>query len=331
MPESRQKIIVFATSFLDSPVRNHPDAGRAREILENAAAEYGLDVEYRCDRNPADPLEPSELRDAVVVIADLERYQRDLLETVGSANGGTLRLIARYGIGYNNVDTTATGRNGVIVTNTPGASAPPTAEWAVAMMMAVSGRCVLQHQRAAAGQKKSGASRLDLYGGTLGIVGTGTIGRRVVDLLSGYGMRVIAYDPYPDTDWAESRAVEYTDLDSLCETSDFISLHAAGASRIIGEEQLQRMGDATVLVNCARGPMVDNRAAWTAVKEGRLYGYALDEIWEDPDLSLEGLNVLVSPHVGSDTDHGKLKMQTMSAEAVAQFLAGETPANIVTA
>lgn len=331
MTKSRQKIIVFATSFLDAPVRNHPDAGRAKKILESAAVEHGLDVEYRCDRNPVDPLELWELEDAVAVIADLERYEQGLLEVAGSGSGGTLRLIARYGIGCNSVDVAAAESNGVIVTNTPGASAPPTAEWAVATMMAVSGRCILQYQRAATGQKKSGPSRLDLYGGTLGIVGTGTIGRRVVDLLSGYGMSVLAHDPYPDTDWAKSRGVEYTDLDTLCGTADFISLHASGASRIIGEEQLQRMGSATVLVNCARGPMVDNRAAWIAVKQGNLYGYALDEIWEYPDLSLEGLNVLVSPHVGSDTDHGKLKMQTMSAEAVAQFLAGEKPTNIVTA
>lgn len=331
MPGARQKIVVFATSFLDSPVRNHPDAGRAREILENAATAQDLLVEFRCDRNPADPLEPSELADVVAVIADLERYDAKLLESVGDGCGGSLRLIARYGIGYNNIDVAAARRCGVIVTNTPGASAPPTAEWAVTMMMAVAGRGIMHHQRAAAGLKKSGPSRLDLYGSTLGVVGTGTIGRRVVELLTGYGMRVLADDLYPDGEWAESRGVEYTDLETICAESDFLTLHAAGEERIIGEEQLRRMKSSAVLVNCARGPMVDSHAAWTAVKQGRLYGYALDEIWEHPELPLEGLNIQVSPHVGSDTDQGKLRMQTISAEAVLQYLAGETPTNIVNA
>lgn len=331
MPESEKKIVVFATSFLDMPLRDSPDAGRAGQVLEEAARRHGLVVEYRCDRVPSKPLEPEELKGVVVVIADLEKYEPALLKQVGSGCGGTVQLIARYGIGYNNVDVHSAHECGVVVTNTPRASAPPTAEWAVATMMAVSGRSILQHRRASAGKTKSGPSRLDISSRTLGIIGTGTIGKRVIDLLSGFKMRVLAYDPYPDRTWAAEAGVEYSELSTICSASDFISLHASGQDLIIGNDQLNLMKRTTVLVNCARGPMVDNRAAWNAVKEDRLYGYALDEVWEHPDLPLEGLNIMVSPHVGSDTDYGKLAMQIMSAEAVAEFLNGQTPVNLVRA
>lgn len=331
MSRKKQKIVVFATSFLDAPVRPKPDAGRARQLLEQTAREAGLDLEFRCDRNPATPLEPQELQDVAAVIADLEHYPPELLRAVGARSGGTLQLIARYGIGYSNIDIAAARDCGITVTNTPGASAPPTAEWAVAMMMAVAGRCIPQYERAAAGLTKSGPSRLDLYGATLGIIGTGKIGKKVAELLCSFGMQKLGCDPRPDTDWAQARGVKYTDLDTLCESADIITLHASGSSLIVGDAQIRRMKASAVLVNCARGPMVDNRSAWTAVQEGRLYGYALDEIWEYPDLPLEGRNILVSPHVGSDTDQGKFRMQNMSAEAVAQFFAGKTPINIVPA
>ncbi len=323
------KVIVFAASYLDEPVTESPEAGVARRILEAAAAENGAEVEYRCSRNPADPLTPEELDGAVAVIADLERYDHELLQKVGAGCGGSLALIARYGVGYTSVDVEAAAECGVMVTNTPAANASPTAEWAVSTMLDVAGKRRVHHRRAAAGKTKVGGARLDVGGKTLGIVGTGTIGRRVAALLRGFEMTVIAYDLYPDGEWAAANGVDYVELPSLYERADFITLHASSGERLIGEAELNRMKNTAVLINCARGHLVDNRAAYRAVAEGRLWGYGLDEVWEYHDLSLDEVNVVVSPHVGSDTDLGKENMRMMSTQAVAAFLRGERPDYVV--
>ncbi len=219
--------------------------------------------------------------------------------------------------------------SGVLVTNTPGANALPTAEWAVTTLFDVAGARLFHHRRAAAGKPKSGTARLDISGKTLGVVGTGTIGKHVVDLMTGFNLRVLAYDPYPDNEWAREKHVTYLDLPAVCEEADFVTLHASSPATIISSAELSRMKSTTVLVNCARGHLVDNRAAYEAVKTGKLCGYGLDEPWDHPDLPLEDVNIVVSPHVGSDTDHGKSQMRMMSAMSVVQLLEGQTPEHLV--
>jgi D-3-phosphoglycerate dehydrogenase len=317
------KIIVFATSFLDAPVAKVKHEGEAKKMLEDAAKRHGLKLEFRCSRNPLEPMTASELVDAVAVIADLEKYGADLLKAVGPESGGSLGLVARYGIGVSSVDLQGATDAKVQVTNTPGASAPPTAEWAVTSIMSIAGRRKMQHERASIGKTKFGPSRLDVSKKTLGIIGTGTIGRRVFELLSGYDMDVIAYDPYPNGEWAKAHGVSYVGLDELCAKADFITIHASGESMIIGERELSLMSPTTALINCARGHLVDNKAVYEAVKNGKLWGYGLDEVWQYPDLPLEGLNIEVSPHVGSDSDNGKIAMQMLSAQSVVEFLDGK--------
>ncbi len=324
-----RKVVVFATSFLDDLVTRPPGHGEAKKKLEEGAAKLGIEVEYRCDRDPLKPLEPAELEDVVAVIADLEEYSPELLAAVGPAAGGSLEIVSRYGIGYNNVDLPGATRGGVMVTNTPGANARPTAEWAVSTLMDVAGRRVLHHQRASVGEGKSGPSRLDVTRRTVGIVGTGNIGRNVAALLSGFEPKLLVSDPYPNEEWARTVGARYVPLDELCETADFITLHAATSDRIIGEKQLSLMRETTVLINCARGILVDNEAAYRAVKEGRIWGYGIDEVWTYDALPLEKVNIIASPHVGSDSDLGKVNMQLASTENVLDFLSGKTPKHVV--
>ena len=330
-----QQVVVFATSFLDEPVAEVPHAGAGVKLLAALQAADGgvpggaVRVEYRCERSPSQPLAPGELEAVTAVIADLERYPADLLRAVGVGAGGTLELIARYGVGYDAVDVEAATAAGVLVTNTPGANTVPTAEWAVATLLDVAGRRLPHHERAAAGLGKTGPPRLDVSGKTLGIVGSGAIGRAVARLLSGFGMRILAFDPYPDTEWAKASGARYVELPELLRGSDFATLHAATGERILGPAELALMRPNAVLVNCARGVLVDNRAAYTAVAEGHLWGYGLDEIWKEADLPLAGLNITVSPHVGSDSDAGKAGMQQMSAQAVVDYLGGMTPRHVI--
>lgn len=318
------KIIVFATSFLDAPVAKVEHEGKAKQMLEDAAKRHGLELEFRCTRNPLEAMTSGELVNAVAVIADLEKYEADVLKAVGPKAGGSLGIIARYGIGVSSVDLQGATDAGIQVTNTPGASAPPTAEWAVTSIMSIAGRRKLQHERASLGKTKFGPSRMDVSKKTLGIIGTGTIGRRVFELLAGYQMNVIAYDPYPNKEWAKENSVRYVSLDELCSKADFITIHASGESTIIGQRELSMMSSTTTLINCARGHLVDNQAVYDAVKSGNLWGYGLDEVWQYPQLPLEGLNIEVSPHVGSDSDNGKIAMQMLSAQSVVEFLDGKS-------
>ncbi|MDF1568020.1 MAG: NAD(P)-dependent oxidoreductase [Spirochaetaceae bacterium] len=325
-----KKIIVFATSFL-SELLTHPE--KELEPLTNlkaAADRHGLDLVLHCDRDSGEPISVQEIQGAVAVIADLEPWPNKVLRQVGRRFGGELEIIARYGAGTSNIDAETAADAGILLTNTPAANAVPTAEWAVSTLLDVAGRRTVHHNRAGRGLGKTGRSRLDVSNGTLGIIGTGSIGKSVARLLSGFNMKLIASDPYPDRDWAEQCGAEYTDVKSLCRLADFITVHASGTVQIINSDMIDLMNANTVLVNCARGHLVDNAAAYRAVREGRLYGYGIDEIWNHSDLLLSpGLNLAVSPHVGSDTDRGILGMRKMSADAIVDFLDGRMPVHAV--
>ncbi len=326
-----KKVVVFATSFLDELVTHPREEGEGKKILDGLEKHPGLSVrvEYRCDRNTLEPVDPAELQGVQAVIADIEDYDATVLSHAGIKAGGSLELIARYGVGFNSIDLEAATGSGVAVTNCPGCNSVPTAEWAHSTILAVAGRRILQHGRASTGGGKGGPSRIDISGRTLGVVGTGAIGKAVVKLMSGYRMKLLACDPFPDLEWAGGTGAQYVTLAELCSQADIITLHAAAGKTIIGKKELALMKPTAVLVNCARGVLVDTRSAYAAVKEGRIFGYGLDEVWTDRDLSLEGLNIVVSPHVGSDTDCGKAMMQLMSARAVADFMNGKTLPHIV--
>lgn len=321
----------MATSFLDTLITHPTEEGKARGMLERLAAEFRGEIEviYRCGRSPEEPLRVEEFEGASCVIADLEKYNRKFLSQVGIRKGASLGLIARYGIGYDSIDVKAATDYGVMVTNCPGCNALPTAEWTHSTILDIAGRRILHHMRASAGKSKEGPSRLDISGKTLGVIGTGTIGKLVLKLMKGYDVRVVAYDPYPDRKWAKENGVEYMTLRKLCQGADIITLHAASKETIIGREEIELMRPATILVNCARGLLVDYKAAYHAVKEGKIWGYGVDEIWPDKNLSLEGLNIIASPHVGSDTDRGKIGMQLMSSQAVVDFIKGKIPKHLV--
>ena len=322
-------IVVFATSFLDKPVALRESGLSGAEILAQLSEETQATVEYRCERDPGHPVTAVELDGVTAVIADLERYESGLLQSVGPRGGGSLRLITRYGVGYDSVDVAAATAAGVIVANTPGANSRPTAEWAVATIMAVAGRRSIHHGRASQGLRKIGPSRIDVSGKTLGVVGTGAIGRAVVGLLTGFNVSVICFDPYPNLEWADKVGARYVRMDELLTGSDIVTLHAASNDQLVGPSELSMMRSSAFLVNCARGVLVDNAAAWRAVKEGRLWGYGLDEMWPHPELPVDELNIVTSPHVGSDTEIGKSNMQRMSAESVAAFIRAGRPPHVV--
>ena len=327
----KKKILVLATSFLDKLLSHPKDEGKAKKMLCDLETinKDQIEIIYQCDRNPERPLQPQEFIDVVAVVADLEKYDRELLSKISKKVGGSLKLISRYGIGYNSIDLQAATEFGVIVTNAPGCNALPTAEWALSTIVAVAGKRVLHHNTASAGKAKESLSRLDIFGKKLGVIGTGTIGKYLVKLMKGYEMEVMAYDIYKDEYWAKNNDVTYVDVEEICRQCDVISLHASANEQIIAQKEIELMKETTVLVNCARGILTDNRAIYKAVKKGKIWGYGLDEMWLEKDLTLDGLNFIVSSHVGSDTDSGKIGMQVMSTSAVVDFINGKIPEFVV--
>jgi phosphoglycerate dehydrogenase-like enzyme len=325
-----KKILILATSFLDELLTHPKEEGRASHMLKELAKNHtDIEIDYRCDRNPEQVLQAEELKDVVAIIADLEKYDRPLLSKVSNTKGGSLSIISRYGTGYSSVDIDAATDYGIIVTNAPGCNALPTAEWTQSTIMDVAGRRILHQATASLGKTKEGPSRLDVSGKTLGVIGTGMIGKYVVKLFAGYDLEVLAYDIYPDDEWAKNNGVHYSSLQDIYKKADIITLHASSAEMIVGKDEISLMNPTTVLVNCARGLLVDNRVVYKAVKEGRIWGYGLDEIWTESDLPLDNLNIIVSSHVGSDTDMGKIGMQIMSTEAVIDYMHHKIPKHIV--
>ncbi len=327
----KKKILVLATSFLDNLLSHPKGEGRAKQMLCDLETKFkdNIEVVYRCDRNPEQPLQVEDFIDVVAVIADLEQYSREMLSKISEKGGGSLKLISRYGTGYNSIDLQAATEFGVIVANAPGCNALATAEWAQSTIIDVAGRRVLNHNCASAGKVKESLSRLDVFGKKLGIIGTGKIGKYLVKLMKGYEVEVLAFDIYRDDYWAKKNNVIYTNMEEICRQCDIISLHASANEQIITQKEIDLMNENTVLVNCARGILTDNCAIYQAVKEGKIWGYGLDEMWLETDLPLDGLNIIVSSHVGSDTDSGKIGMQVMSTSAVIDFINGKIPEFVV--
>lgn len=238
-----------------------------------------------------------------------------------------LKVIGRAGIGVDNIDVAASTANGVLVMNTPFGNAITTAEHALAMMLSLARHIPQANASTRAGKwEKSRFMGIELTGKLLGIIGSGNIGSIVAAKALGYGLRVQAYDPYLTTERADSLGIEKVELDQLLETSDIISLHVpktAETANIINATALNRMKKGSMLVNCARGGLVDELALLAALQSGHLRGAALDVYETEPAIEnplFELDNVICTPHLGASTVEAQEKVAIQVAEQMAEFL-----------
>ena len=255
----------------------------------------------------------------------------DAIDAGALAAADALQIIARYGVGTDNVDLAAARARGIVVTNTPGANAGAVAELTVALLLLLA-RPILS---AAAATKTGGWPRtagLSLGGKTVGLVGFGAIGRAVARLLAGFDCRLLAYDPLADHRTAEKLGVAFVDLDALVSVSDFVSLHAPVTPETRGMVDatfLRRMKPGACLVNTARGELVDETALYQALSSGRLRGAALDAFVAEPpgadNLLLSLPNVIATPHMGAHTDGATTAMGRMALADCLAVLRGEEP------
>ncbi|MEZ0289674.1 MAG: glyoxylate reductase [Sulfolobales archaeon] len=260
------------------------------------------------------------------------------------SRGRNLRIIAQYAVGFDNIDIECATRHGVYVTNTPGVLTEATAELAWALIMAVARRIVEADKFVRSGGWKSSGTAwhpkmmlgLELKGKTLGIVGLGRIGSRVAEFGRVFGMRVIYYDVVRRRDLEESLGLEYVDLYKLAELADVISIHTPLTKEtyhLINEEFLKRMKRSAILVNTARGSVIDTNALVKALREKWIAGAGLDVFEEEPlppEHPLTSLdNVVLAPHIGSATYETRLAMARLVADNLIAFYKGEIPPTLV--
>jgi D-3-phosphoglycerate dehydrogenase len=241
-----------------------------------------------------------------------------------------LKVVARAGVGLDNVDVRAATQAGVMVVNAPTSNIVSAAELAVALMLAAARHVSPAHAALKSGEwKRSRYTGIELYEKTVGIVGLGRIGVLVAQRLSAFGMKVIAYDPYVQAGRAAQMGVRLVDLDTLLAEADFMSVHLPKTPEtvgLVGAEQLAKVKASLVLVNAARGGIVDETALYAALKEGRVAAAGLDVFATEPctDSPLFELeNVVATPHLGASTDEAQEKAGLAVARSVRLALAGE--------
>lgn len=241
-----------------------------------------------------------------------------------------LKLIANFGVGFNNVDIETASQKGIVVTNTPDPVIEPTAEQTMALMLAIAHRTAeLDRKMRQTSDIKIGVMNnlgISIYGKTLGIIGLGRIGQAVAKRALACGMHVIYHNRQRvDIAIEKACAATYVSFDELLSQSDFISLHLPyykESHHLINEVAFQKMKKGATLINTARGAVIDEKALIKNLKSGHLWGAALDVFEKEPIISTELLeldNVVLSPHIGTGTIDGRLAMCECVSQNILHF------------
>ncbi len=243
------------------------------------------------------------------------------------AHAGRLQVIARAGVGVDNIDVNAATKKGVIVINAPGANTIAATEHTLAMMLALARKIPQAHQVTAGGVwDRNSFKGVELYKKTLGIIGMGKIGTEVAKRAKSFGMNILGYDPYLSEERAKKLGISKANLDKIARESDFITIHTPltnDTKNLINEEYLKKTKKGVRFINCARGGIIDEKALVAAIGSGHVAGAALDvfskEPVADPEL-LENPNIIVTPHLGASTVEAQEKVaQEVSAEIIEIF------------
>jgi D-lactate dehydrogenase len=261
-----------------------------RESLERATANGEIAWHFLESRLSVDTAPAARGAKAVCIFVN-DHADRPALECLCSLG---IKHLALRCAGFNSVDLVAARELGLSVTRVPAYSPHAVAEHAVALLLALNRKIPRASNRVHdLNFSLNGLVGFDLHGKTAGILGTGKIGRVAAEILRGFGMRVLAYDPFPLPDWAHQHGVEYTDARTLARECEVISLHTPltpETHHIIRQETLELMKPGTILINVSRGALIDTRALIEALKSGRLGGVGLDVYEEEEGVFFEDLS-----------------------------------------
>jgi len=243
-----------------------------------------------------------------------------------------LKVIARAGVGVDNIDVAAATKRRIPVVNAPAASTISVAELALAHMLSLARHIPQADRSVKAGRwDKKMFEGTELHGKTLGLIGSGRIGAEVAKRAHAFGMRVISYDPYLPPNLAAERGIELTALEAVLLDADFLSIHAAltdETRHMIGPKQLALLKKSAYLVNCARGEIVDEAALAAAIRNGEIAGAAIDVFEKEPPAGSPLLAVeptSFTPHLGASTKEAQVRVGETVADDVFRVLAGQKP------
>jgi glyoxylate reductase len=254
-----------------------------------------------------------------------------------------LRIVSQIAVGFDNIDLKEATKRGIYVTNTPEVLTDTTADFAWALLMALARRVVEADRYVRTGQWKVAwhpemLQGRDVYGATIGIIGAGRIGFGVAQRATGFKMKILFYDVIPRPEIEKEFGAKRVDLDTLLRESDFVSVHVPlmkETLHLINEERLKLMKKTAYVINNSRGPVVDEKALYNALKEGTIAGAGLDVFEQEPiraDSPLLKLdNVVVAPHISSASYETRSRMAEMVAENLIAYFEKRTPPNLVNA
>ncbi len=271
--------------------------------------------------------------EVAALIAGVDGYIAglDIIDRAALEKADRLKVIARYGVGVDQVDLEAAREKGIIVTNTPGANSVSVAELALGLMLALARQIPEAVQSVQQGKWPRYAG-VSLEGKTVGILGLGAIGKQLARRLAGFDCTILAYDPFADENFVEEYRIELAPMDMLIARSDFVSLHLPllpETRGLVNDAFLARMKKGAFLINTTRGEVIDEAALLRALESGHLRGVGLDAFTvEPPDTSNPLLHlpqVIATPHLGAQTDGATSNMGWFAMRDCLAVLRGEEP------
>lgn len=245
------------------------------------------------------------------------------------------KVVARYGVGVDSVDLNAATDLGIIVANVPDYCIDEVSDHAIALILSLMRKTAFFNAKVKSGQWDfhSGIPIHRIRGKTLGLIGSGKIGLEVAKKLSSFGVRVIAFDPYLQTN---PQGIELKNFDAVLKGSDFISIHCPlndATRHLIGEKEFKKMEKKPLLINTSRGPIIDEKALIQALEEGLITGAGLDVLEKEPPDSVNPMlameNVILSPHVGFYSEESISELKRRTAKNVSDVLIGRWPGSVV--
>jgi D-lactate dehydrogenase len=311
-----------------------------REYLSVAAGVEDLNLRFHEFRLEADTAFSAEGAKAVCVFVN-DDVRRQSLEGLARRN---VRMVALRCAGFNNVDLEAAKELGIAVTRVPSYSPHAVAEHTIALILTLNRKTHRAFNRVREMNfSLNGLVGFDLHGKTAGIIGTGKIGRLAAKILRGFGMRVLAFDPFPNPEWAAEHNVEYVETRAIFKESDIVSLHAPltpETDHIIGAESIALMKRGVMIVNVSRGRLVHTTALIEGLKKGHIGGVALDVYEEEEGVFFEDLsgavlqddelarllsfpNVLITSHQAFLTEEALREISRVTVENLLRFASGQ--------
>jgi len=271
--------------------------------------------------------------EVAALIAGVDGYIAglDIIDRAALEKADHLKVIARYGVGVDQVDLEAAREKGIIVTNTPGANSVSVAELALGLMLALARQIPEAVQSVQQGKWPRYAG-VSLEGKTVGILGLGAIGKQLVRRLAGFDCTILAYDPFADENFVEEYRIELAPMDMLIARSDFVSLHLPllpETRGLVNDAFLARMKKGAFLINTTRGEVIDEAALLRALESGHLRGVGLDAFTVEPPETSNPLlhlpQVIATPHLGAQTDGATSNMGWFAMRDCLAVLRGEEP------